>query len=41
MNNRYEKDNGIPTSVLIAPGAELVAVDDWQASSMIEEYLPN
>ncbi|MCB9741455.1 MAG: TlpA family protein disulfide reductase [Alphaproteobacteria bacterium] len=40
VNNRYEQDNGIPTHVLIAPGGELIAVDDYNAESMIDELLP-
>ena len=40
VNNRYEQDNGIPTKILIAPGGELIAVDDFTAESQIDEYLP-
>ncbi len=41
INNRYEKDNGIPTQILIAPGMEIVigdspGIDD----ATIESYLP-
>lgn len=37
---RFEKDNAIPSHTLLAPGLEVVAVDDWNAESMIVDYLP-
>jgi hypothetical protein len=40
INNRYEQDFGIPTQVLLAPGAELVVVDEMVSESQIEEILP-
>lgn len=43
LNSRWERDGGIPTQVLIAPGMEIVASSDetgWIDESMIEEYLP-
>jgi hypothetical protein len=41
INNRFEKDGGIPTQVLLAPGAELVKVDAMVTSADIEAVLPN
>ena len=40
VSNRFEKDYGIPTFSLLAPGMEVVAVDDWSSESMIPEVLP-
>lgn len=41
LNSRFEQDNGIPTVTLIGPGMEVIAVDSWEAESMIEDVLPN
>ena len=41
VNNRFEKDNGIPTQVLLAPGAKLVKVDQMITAEDIEAVLPN
>ena len=40
VSNRFELDYGIPTFSLLAPGMEVVAVDDWGAESMIPDVLP-
>jgi hypothetical protein len=42
INNRFEKDNGIPTQWLLAPGMEVVHgdLDGMVSESEIEEYLP-
>jgi hypothetical protein len=39
INNRFEKDQGIPTQVLLAPGAKLVKVDAMITSADIEAVL--
>jgi hypothetical protein len=41
INNRFEKDGGIPTQVLLAPGAKLVKVDQMITHEDIEAVLPN
>lgn len=40
VSNRFEQDYGIPSFTLLAPGMEVVAVDDWSAESMIGDYAP-
>lgn len=40
VSNRFELDYGIPTVSLLAPGMEVVAVDDWASESMIPDVLP-
>jgi len=41
INGRYEKDFGIPTQILIAPGMEIVVGDSgFIEDATIEEYLP-
>ena len=40
IESRYAQDNGIPSFTLLAPGAEVVAADDFGAESMIPDYLP-
>lgn len=39
INNRFEKDHGIPTQVLLAPGAKLVKVDAMITGADIEAVL--
>ncbi len=40
LESRFAQDSGIPSFTLLAPGAEVVATDDWGATSMIEDVLP-
>ncbi len=40
LENRFAEDGGIPTWSLLAPGAVVVARDDWGAEDMIEDNLP-
>lgn len=37
---RFEQDNAIPSYTLLAPGLEVVIVDDHSAKSVIADYLP-
>ncbi|MCP4804443.1 MAG: hypothetical protein GY913_01600 [Proteobacteria bacterium] len=41
LSNRFELDYGIPSFSLLAPGMEVVAVDDWGAENMIADYAPD
>lgn len=40
IDNRFEQDGGIPTVTLLGPGMEVVAVDTWEAESLIDGVLP-
>ena len=40
LESRFAQDSGIPSFTLLAPGAVVVATDDWGATSMIEDVLP-
>lgn len=40
VSNRYEQDGGIPTLTLVAPGGELVMVDQYVTDADIEAVLP-
>lgn len=40
FNNKFEKDGGIPTQILIAPGGEIVKVDQGYTDADIEAILP-
>ena len=40
VSNRFEVDYGIPTFSLLAPGMEVVTVDDWASESVIPDVLP-
>lgn len=40
LNNKFEKDGGIPTQILIAPGGEIVKVDQGYTAADIEAILP-
>lgn len=40
LNNKFEKDGGIPTQILIAPGGEIIKVDEGYTAADIEAILP-